>query len=122
MKSMMGKCEFCGNEIGVMAESEAEANKLAAEQCACAGVRLQEKKESLCSKLEELAGSLCDEQGFTPVDPEVLEIIRKTGCTAIDGKIQAAAFKVDGTTISIKAGDKTKVTRKYIFERAAEIK
>lgn len=39
VKSMMGKCEYCGAEIGVIAKSQAEANELASEKCDCSSAR-----------------------------------------------------------------------------------
>ena len=59
VKSMMGKCEYCGAEIGVIAKSQAEANELASEKCDCSSARTAQKKRMLAEKLKELAGDGC---------------------------------------------------------------
>lgn len=121
IKSMMGKCEYCGAEIGVMAKNQVEANKMASEKCDCSGARTAQKKRMLAEKLKELAGDGCEELGFRPVDTEIKEAIESIGKMVIDGRVQNAAFKVDGTVLNIKGGAKVKISRKYIHEQAEEI-
>ena len=121
MKTLTGKCEFCGTEMGVMAETQADANRLAAERCGCAGVGIARKKESMKKRLGELIGSKCGGAGFSPVTDDVYDVIETVGIMAIEGQMQQASFKVDGTTVSIKAGEKTKVSRKYTHEQSGEI-
>lgn len=121
VKSMMGKCEYCGAEIGVIAKSQAEANELASEKCDCSSARTAQKKRMLAEKLKELAGDGCEELGFRPVDTEIKEAIESIGKMAIDGRIQNVAAKVDGTVINIKGGAKVKISRKYTHEEAEEI-
>ena len=121
LKNMVGKCEYCGNEFSVLASSQAEANKMAAEQCSCPGQRIAEKKTMLKEKLKELTGPGCEELNFRPVENSVMDLIEGLGCLAIEGKVQSISVKVDGTTISIKAGEKTKVSRKYLYEQGEDI-
>lgn len=121
MENLMGKCEYCGTEIGVIAQTQAEANEMAAEKCDCAGVRIARKKECMKEKLDELIGAGSGVAGFTPVERAVHDAIETIGFMAIEGQMQAASFKVDGTTITIKAGEKTKVTRKYTYEQSGEV-
>lgn len=121
IKSMMGKCEYCGAEIGVMAKSQAEANKMASEKCDCSSARTAQKKRMLAEKLEELAGKKCEKLGFRPVDDDIRKLFDRIGEMVIDGRIQNAAFKVDGTVLNIKGGAKVKISRKYIHEQAEEI-
>lgn len=121
MENLMGRCEFCGTEMGALAETQTEANKLAAEKCGCAGVRIARKKECMKERLDSLIGAGCEDAGFSPVERAVHDAIETIGFMAIEGQLQQAAFKVDGTTISIKAGEKTKVTRKYTYEQSEEV-
>ena len=72
-------------------------------------------------RLDELIGASCEDAGFTPVETAVHDAIETIGCMAIEGALQAATFKVDGTTITIRAGEKVKVSRKYIYEQSGEV-
>lgn len=120
MKNMMGKCEFCGNEIGVMADTQAEANRIAEEQCQCAGVRTARKKEKMKENLDNLIGENCSLE-FIPVEQTVYDAIETIGLMIVDNMLQEATFKVDGTAVSLKNGRKIKVTRRRIYERGGEI-
>ena len=121
MENMIGECRYCGLGIGVMAETQAEANEIASRECSCAESKIENKKKAMRDRIEELAGAGCEELGFSPVDPEICEEIKAVGSMIIEGKLQQASFKVDGTNILIKAGEKTKVTRKYTYEQTGEI-
>lgn len=121
MKNMMGTCMYCGTGIGVMAETQTEANEIASRECSCAESKIENKKKAMRDRIEELAGVGCEELGFSPVDPEICEEIKTVGSLIIESKLQQASFKVDGTNIMIKAGEKTKVTRKYTYEQTGEI-
>lgn len=121
MATMMGKCEYCGMEIGVIAKTQAEANKMASEKCDCHGGRIAEKKRCMSERLQELAGKECGKLGFQPVEDEVFAAIERIAHMVIDGRIQSAVFKVSGTVISIKGGEKTKILRKYTYEQKEEI-
>lgn len=121
MKSMMGVCEYCGHEIGVIAESQAEANKMASEKCACGGNKVAEKKKMMKENITRLMGAKCEALGFRPVDGEIVTVVEQMGSMAIDGRIQSLSLKVDGTIINIKAGEKTKIRRKYTYEQEGEV-
>lgn len=121
MKSLMGRCEYCGAEIGVMAETQAEANEIASEKCNCGGSGIAKKKHCMSERLQMLAGESCEELGFRPVENEAFEIIERTAYMVIEGRIQSAVFKIGGTVISIKGGEKTKILRKYTYEQKEEI-
>ena len=121
MENMMGKCEYCGTEIGVMAKTQAEANELASEKCSCAGVTKARKKTVMKNYLARFIGSACTEMGFNPVEQAVYDAIETVGLMVVDGLMQKATFNVDGTTISITAGKKIKVKRTYTYEQTGEI-
>lgn len=121
MENLIGHCEYCGTEMAVLAKTQEEANELAAEKCDCAGVRIARKKEKMAEKLDSLIGTGCEEAGFSPVERAIHDAIETIGFMIIEGLLQQAAFKVDGTTITMKAGEKTKVTRKYTYEQTGEV-
>lgn len=120
MENMMGKCEFCGNEFGVMAETQEEANSIAAQECQCAGVRIARKKEKMKENLSNLIGKNCSLE-FMPVEQTVYDAIETIGLMIVDNMLHEATFKVDGTIISLKNGRKIKVTRRRVYERGGEI-
>ena len=120
MENMMGKCEYCGAQIGVMAATQEEANKIAEEQCGCAGGRRARKKENMKEKLDALIGEQCPPE-LNPVDQVVYDTILTVGCMIIDGIMQSATFKIDGTTVTVKAGKKIEVTRRRVYEQGAEV-
>lgn len=120
MENMMGKCGYCGAEIGVMAETQEEADRLAEQQCGCIGVKLARKKQSMKEKLDSLIGKECSAE-FAPVDPLVYDTILTVGYMIIDGVMQQAVFKVDGTTVALKAGKKIEVVRRKVYEQTGKV-
>ena len=121
MENIMGKCDCCGTEIGVLAANQAQANEMATDQCSCAGVTNARKKAVLKKKLASLIGPYCEAYGFSPVEKVVYDAIETIGLMVVDGIMQKATFNVEGTTISITPGKKIKVTRKYTYEQECEI-
>lgn len=122
METIMGRCEYCGAEIGVIAETQVEANEIASEKCDCYDAQVAEKKRRMSECLRELAGADCEELGFRPVEDKIFNIIEKTAHMIIEGRIQNAVFKISGTIITIKGGEKIKASRKYTYEQNEEIK
>ena len=45
MDNYMGRCEYCGKEMGIMAESQEEANRIVAKECFCGGAQQAEEIE-----------------------------------------------------------------------------
>lgn len=121
MKNFTGKCEYCGMEMSVMADSQKQANEIVSAECGCGASRIEEKKRMLMIHLKELCGSKCERLGFRPVDDETLKLIERVGCMVVDGHLQNATIKVDGTVVDIKGGQKIKVKRKYTYEKAGEV-
>lgn len=121
MENMMGICEYCGNEIGVIAENQQQANELASEQRSCLGQRIAQRKNKVKEKIKELTGPQCETLNFIPVDDEIRILIETLGCMAVEGRIQQVMLKIDGTIITIKSGEKTKVARKFTYEQGETI-
>ena len=121
METIMGRCEYCGAEIGVIAETQVEANEIASEKCNCGGNGIAKKKHCMSERLQLLAGENCEEMGFRPVEDKIFNIIEETAHMIIEGRIQSAVFKINGTAVSVKGGEKTKLSRKYTYEQKEEI-
>lgn len=125
MEGLMGKCRFCGNEFGVLAEDQRAADEAASEDCPCGGwereLEAERKKFELREELIRLAGEGCEELMFKPVSGEVLTKLTEIGNMIVDGKIRQATLKIDGTTFTLSGGEKIKVKRGYSYEQNGEI-
>ena len=122
---MMGKCRFCGNEFGVLAEDQRAADEAASKDCGCGGwekeMEARRKKFELREELIRLAGEGCEELMFKPVSGEVLTKLTEIGNMIVDGQIRQATLKIDGTTFTLSGGEKIKVKRGYSYEQNGEI-
>lgn len=121
METITGRCRFCGQEMSVIAENQTKADQMVENQCGCIGVTNERKKESMAKELDRILGAGAEEAGFSPVEKAVADAIETVGFMAIEGMLQGASFKVDGTVITIKVGEKIKVSRKYTYEQSGEI-
>lgn len=125
MEGLMGKCRFCGNEFGVLAEDQRAADEAASKDCGCGGwekeMEARRKKFELCEELIRLAGEGCEELMFKPVSGEVLTKLTEIGNMIVDGQIRQATLKIDGTTFTLSGGEKIKVKRGYSYEQNGEI-
>ena len=125
MEGLMGKCRFCGNEFGVLAEDQRSADEAASKDCGCGGwekeMEARRKKFELREELIRLAGEGCEELMFKPVSGEVLTKLTEIGNMIVDGQIRQATLKIDGTTFTLSGGEKIKVKRGYSYEQNGEI-
>lgn len=121
MQNYMGKCRFCGREVGVMAESQELANDAIERNCQCGGARLAEKKEEVRNEIEAYVGEECENEGFKPVSKEIRSLIMQIGELVAERKIRKASLAVDGTTITITGGEKVEVKRGYKYEKSTKI-
>lgn len=125
MEGLMGKCRFCGNEYGVLAEDQRAADEAASKDCGCGGwekeMEARRKKFELREELIRLAGEGCEELMFKPVSGEVLTKLTEIGNMIVDGQIRQATLKIDGTTFTLSGGEKIKVKRGYSYEQNGEI-
>lgn len=122
IQNFMGRCKYCGNEVGIMAESQFEADREVAERCKCGGAETERKKIEMATEVDYLIGKNCaDESGFRPLKEEMYLLIHKTAMLAVEGAFESASFKVDGTNIKITSGTKTKIKREYKYEQTGEV-
>lgn len=125
MESLMGKCRFCGNEFGVLAEDQRAADEAVSKKCSCGGwekeLEARRKKFELREELIRLAGDGYEALMFKPVSGEVLTKLTEIGNMIVDKKIRQATLKIDGTTFTLTGGEKIKVKRGYSYEQNGEI-
>lgn len=114
MDNYMGRCEYCGKEMGIMAESQEEANHIVAKECFCGGAKqaeeIERKKQELRTQLDQLTGPDCEELNFIPLPEELRDILNQIGEAVVDGKIRQITMKTYGTQIVIRGGEKIKAT------------
>lgn len=121
MENLVGNCQYCGAQMGVLAQNQADADRMAEEKCTCGGVKKARKKENVRKEINNLIGVNCAE-GFSPVEEAVHAAIETVGLMIADKQLQQASFKVDGTVITIKSGlSGIKVSRKRVYEQTGEI-
>lgn len=122
MKNFMGKCQWCGREIGVMAEDQLEADRIVEATCYCEGAEIALKKEEMRIEVDRLIGEGCGETSdFKPVNNEAYGVIMNAAMATVEGTLQGASFKVDGTNIKITNSGKTKIKRDYKYERSGKV-
>lgn len=122
MNNFMGKCQWCGREIGVMAEDQMEADRIVEATCYCGGAEIALKKEEMRIEVDRLIGEGCGETSdFKPVKNEAYGVIMNAAMATVEGTLQGASFKVDGTNIKITNSGKTKIKRDYKYERSGEV-
>ena len=125
MQSFIGKCRFCGQENAVIAEDQEEANEIISADCYCGGAKredeIKRKKAELQGRIDELTGPECTELNFMPLPDELREVLNKIGEAVVDGEIRQMSMKAYGTQITIRGGEKIKMTRSYKYEKSGEI-
>lgn len=125
MGSFTGKCKYCGREIIIIAASQEDADRQASRDCSCGGMKHEEaverRKVAMRDELMKLIGHECEEEGFRPLNKDTANVMCILGNMVVEGAIQKATIAVDGTTISIKGGEKIKVTRSMRYEQGSQI-
>lgn len=82
---------------------------------------IKRKKAELQGQIDELTGPKCTELNFMPLPDELREVLNKIGAAVVDGEIRQMAMKAYGTQITIRGGEKIKMTRSYKYEQSREI-
>lgn len=125
MGTFTGRCQYCGNEINIIAEDQEDADRQASRDCSCGGMAHEEavhrRKIAMRNELVKLIGNGCEEEGFRPVKDKTATIIAMLGEMVVDGDIQKVNVAVDGTTITIAGGEKIKVKRTMKYEQGSQV-
>ena len=113
MKEMTGTCVFCGQTRLVEAETQTEADRIAAEHCTCDN---NLKKVRQCSEnIEQICGESAKGFGMEIVTEEVKDEIKNIGQLCVFGHVEAASFRLADSTIAIKQiKDGVAVARKKV--------
>lgn len=122
MNTLEGICIYCGQTQIVIATDQEDANRQVTEACDCLGAQTREKKEMLKFRLDLLCRDGAGDNGFTAVSDDVYKIITMLGEKVVEGKVNKAVLKVDGTQISIaNNGDKITATRSKTVKQGGAI-
>lgn len=110
---MTGTCIFCGQTRMVEADSQAEADRLAAENCTCDNSM---KRVRQCSdNIEKICGEAAKEFGMDLVTEEVIDAMKDFGSLCVNGYLEAATFRLSDSTVVIKKiKDGVAVSRKKV--------
>lgn len=113
MNEMTGTCMFCGQTRLVEAETQKEADRIAAEHCTCDN---NLKKVRQCSEnIEQICGESAKGFGMEIVTEEVKEEIKNIGQLCVFGYVEAASLRLTDSTISVKQiKDGVAVARKKV--------
>ena len=110
---MTGTCMFCGQTRMVEAETQEEADKIAAENCTCDN---KLKCGRQCAEnIDKICGEAAKEFGMDVVVEDLIEEIKAIGTLCIWGYVEAASFRIADSTITIKkTKDAVAVSRKKV--------
>ena len=113
MNQMTGTCIFCGQTRMVEAETQQEADRIAAETCTCDN---KFKSSRQCSEnLDKICGETAKEFGLDIVTEEVIDELKEIGRLCVYGHIEVASFRLPDSTVSIKQiKDGVAVSRKKV--------
>lgn len=111
---MTGTCPFCGQTQIVEADSQHEADRIAAQRCNC------DNNLKRIKQLEDNIDSLCGEEikafGMDIVTEEVIDELKAIGALCIYGHIETAAFRIADSSITIKkTKDGASASRKKVL-------
>ncbi len=122
MKNFIGRCNNCGREQSTFAVSQKIADRMVTENCDCKGGDIKEKRILMHRQLNTLCGEEAPDYGFEAVRPGTYDVILDIADLVVEGKIQTATFKIDGTTISMSnAGGKIRAKRSQKIEQGGNI-
>lgn len=109
-KEYEGVCKYCGCTEIIMEESQERANEEVSRRCICAGAEIEDKRKKLAQAIKEI--SRADELlNLKELDLEQTRLISNIGNMVIDEKVDKASITLQGSTITVRGGDKIKVQR-----------
>lgn len=113
MAEMTGTCIFCGQTRMVEADSQAEADRIAAETCTCDN---NMKRVRQCSdNIARICGEEAREFGMELVAEETVDSMKEIGSLCVYGYLDMASFRLNDSTVIIKkTKDGVAVSRKKV--------
>lgn len=116
---MTGVCRFCGQTRFVKADTQEEADRIAAENCTCDNSLKKNKR--LEDNIDQLLGEDSKDFGMEVVEESTIDAIKEIGRLCIYGTIETAAFRVSDSAITVKRiKDGVSVARKKILSAKLE--
>lgn len=113
MKQMTGTCKFCGQAQIVQADSQEDADRMAAESCGCDNIL--KKYFRLDQNIEQLCGEESLQFGMDIVEEKTIDAIKMIGRLCIYGTVTSAGFRLADSSITIKQiKDGVSISRKKI--------
>lgn len=121
MENYLGKCQYCGNEQPILAESQETADEQVSNRCDCGRASTAQKKARLMERINYIAKGEYSPAFEQLTEPQI-KMLRQGGQDVIDGKCQAVILVVEDSKIKIWAdGEKFKVKRSGSREEAVEV-
>lgn len=113
MKEMLGTCIYCGQTQMVEAETQVEADRIAAENCICDN-KLKSTRQ--CSdNIEKICGEAAKEFGMDIVTEEVIDQLKGVAKLCVYGYIESASFRLADSSVQIrKTKEVVSVSRKKV--------
>lgn len=116
---MTGVCRFCGQSQIVKASCQEEADRMAAENCACDNSLKKNKR--LEDNIDQLCGEASKGFGMEIIEESTIDAIKEIGRLCIFGTIETAALRVSDSAITVKRiKDGVSVARKKILSAKLE--
>lgn len=114
MSEMTGTCAYCGQTMVVEAGSQYDADEIASKTCTCDNPL---KRAAKCHEnIEQICGKTSEGYGMEMVVEDVVDVIKAVGTMCVNGYIEAATFRLDDSTMSIKrTKDGVAVSRKKVL-------
>lgn len=112
-KQMTGTCIFCGQTRMVEAETQEEADRIAAENCTCDN-RLKSCRQ--CSEnIDKICGAPAKDFGMDVVTEEAIDTLKEIGRLCVYGYIDLGTVRLADSTVTIKQiKDGVAVARKKV--------
>ena len=121
MENYLGKCQFCGNEQPIMADSQIDADEQVSNGCDCGQASAAQKKAKLMERINYIAAGKYN-PAFSELTEEQTKMLRQGGRDVVSGICQAITFDVEDSKVKIWTdGEKFKVKRSGSREEVTEI-
>lgn len=112
-ETMEGFCPYCGQAQMVVATTDEEANRKAAENCKCDGAKKARSAGQCRDNIQEICGAGANDYQMDVLDAEVIETLKDLGNHVVYDNIESAVIRLADSTVAIKqTKDGVSVARK----------
>lgn len=121
MDTYQGKCQFCGEEQPIMAESQEMADNIVSGSCKCSGATVAKRQAILMQRINYISAAGYSDT-FSPLQEPQIKTLHKGGKDVLLGNCEAVTFELTDSKVKIWiSGDKIKIKRTATREEAAEV-